>query len=103
MVVGLATDVFVGLGDSGRWFFGLDLVELGIQDVLDALVGVNAGHKSTVTGGLQALLTVAAAETQQSQTGAVGLLRMLAGVKQRLYELGCARANALRPTREAIR
>ena len=65
MVVGLATDVFVGLGDSGRWFFRLELVELSIQDILDALVGVNTGRKSPVTGGLQALLTVAAAETSR--------------------------------------
>ena len=103
MVVSLATDVFVGLGNNGRCFFGLDQVELGIQDVLDALVGVNTGRKSTAAGSLQALLTVAAAETQQAQTGAVGLLWMLAGVKQRLYEVGCARANALGPAREAIR
>jgi hypothetical protein len=44
MVVGLATDVFVGLRDNGRWFFKLDLIELGIEDVLDALVGVNTGR-----------------------------------------------------------
>jgi hypothetical protein len=63
MVVGLATDVCVGLGDQGRCFFGLDLVELGIQDVLDALVGVNIESNRPATGGLQALLTIAAAET----------------------------------------
>ena len=103
MVIGLATDVFVGLGNNGRCFLRLDLVELGIQDVLDAPVGVNASRKRPATGGFQALLTVAAAETQQAQAGAVGLLRMFAGVKQRLYELGCARANALGPAREAIR
>jgi hypothetical protein len=44
MVVGLATDVFVGLRDNGRWLFRLDLIELGIDDVLDTLVGMNTGR-----------------------------------------------------------
>jgi len=49
MVVGLATDVFVGFGDKCRWFFWLDLVELGIENVLDAFVGVNAlGTRSAI-------------------------------------------------------
>ena len=103
MVVGLATDVFVGLGDNGRWFFELDLVELGIEDVLDALVGVNAGRKSTAAGGFQAILAVAVAETQQAQAGTVGLLRMFAGVEKRLHELGGVRADGLSPAREPLR
>ena len=103
MVVGLATDVFVGPWDKARWFFGLDLVEPGIQDVLDALVGVNTSRKRPATGSFQALLSVAVAKTQQAEAGAVGLLRMLAGVKQHLHELGCVWANGLRPACEAIR
>ena len=103
MVVGLATDVFVGLGDNGRWFFRLDLIELGIEDILDALVGVNAGWQSTAAGSFEALLTVAVAETQEAQTGTVGLLRMFAGVQKRLHDLGCVGANGLSPAREPFR
>ena len=103
MVVGLATDVFVGFGDNGRWFFKLDLVELGIEDVLDTLVGVNTGWQSPAAGSFEAVLTVAVAETQDAQTGTVGLLRMFAGVQKRLHDLGCVRANGLSPAREAFR
>ena len=52
MIVGLATNVFVSFGDNGRWFFELDLVELGIQDVLDALVGADASGKSILDAKL---------------------------------------------------
>ena len=103
MIVGLATDVFVALGDNGRWFFRLDLVELGIEDVLDAFVGVNAGRQSTAARSFQTIGTIAVAETQQAQTGAVGLLRMFAGAKKRLHDLGCVRANGLSPARDPFR
>jgi hypothetical protein len=111
MVVGLATDVFVGLGNNGRWFFQPDLVELGIKDVLDTLVGVNADRQSTAAGSLQTILAVAAAETQEAQTGTVGLrstaseavLRMFAGGQKRLHDLGCVRADGLSPAREPFR
>ena len=103
MVIGLTADVFVGLWDKSRWFLRLDLVELGIQDVLDALVGVNAGAKRSAAGGFQAFFAIAAAKTQEAQAGTVGLLRMLAGIKKHLHELGCVRADLLRPARESLR
>lgn len=56
MVVGLTTDVFVGLRDNSRWFLRFDLVELGIEDVLDALVGVNPGRQSPTAGSLETSL-----------------------------------------------
>ena len=103
MIVGLTTDVFVGLGDNGRWFFRLNLVELGIEDVLDALVGVNTGRKSPTAGSFQTILAVAAAETKEAQTGTVGLLRMFARVQKCLHDLGCVRANGLSPARDPLR
>ena len=103
MVIGLTADVFVGLWDKSRWFLRLDLVELGIQDVLDALVGVNAGGKRSAAGGFQAFFAKAAAKTQEAQAGAVGLLRMLAGIQKHLDKLGGVRADLLRPARESLR
>jgi len=67
VIIGLATDVLVALlGDNGRWFFRLDLVELGIEDVLDALVGVNAGRQSTSACSFEAILPVPVAETKEA-------------------------------------
>ena len=103
MVVGLATDVFVGLRDNGRWFFKLDLIELGIEDILDTLVGVNASWQSPAAGSFEAVLTVAVAKTQEAETGAVGLLRMFAGVQKGLHDLGCVWANGLSPARDPFR
>lgn len=103
MIVGLATDVFVALGDNGRWFFKLNLVELGVEDVLEALVGVDAGRQSTAASSFQTMRTVAVAETQEAETGPVGLLRMFAGVEKCLHDLGCVRANGLSPAREPFR
>jgi hypothetical protein len=49
MIVGLATDVFVVGWDNSSRFFGFDLVELGIEDILDPLVGVNASRKGALS------------------------------------------------------
>jgi hypothetical protein len=103
MIVGLATDVFVALGDNGRWFFKVNLVELGVEDVLDALVGVDAGRQSTAAGSFQTILPVAVAETKEAHTRTVSLLRMFAGVEKRLHELGCVWANGLSPACEPFR
>jgi len=90
-----------GWDDRGR-FFGFDLVELGIQDVLDPLVGVNASGKGAATGSFEALLTVAAGEPEEAQAGTIGLLGVFAGGEKRLHELGGVRANGLGPTGEAV-
>jgi hypothetical protein len=103
MVVGLATDVFVAIGDNGRGLVDLDLVELGIQDVLDALVGVDAGRERATAGGFQAFFAVAAAEAQNSQAGTVGLLRMLAGIEKDLDKLSRVGSGLLRPAHEPLR
>ena len=100
MVVGLTTDVFVGIRDNGRWFFRLDLVEFGIEDVLDAFVGVNTGWQSPAASSFQTILAVAVAEPQQAQAGAIGLLRMFAGGQKRLHDLGCVGANGLSPAND---
>jgi hypothetical protein len=92
----LATDVFVAVWDNGRRFFGLDLVELSVEDVLDAFVGDNASRQGAATGGLQAVLAVPLGQPEQTQAGAVGLLRMLARVEERLDELSGEWADGLR-------
>ena len=89
-------------GDNGSRFFGLDLVEPGIEDVLDSLVRVNASRKSTATGGFETILTVAFGETKDAQAGTIGLLRMFAGGEKRLHELGCVRPDGLSPAREPV-
>ena len=103
MVVGLATDVLVGLKDNGRWFFKLDLIELGIEDILDALVGVNAGRQSPAACSFQTVLAVAVAEPQQAQAGTIGLLWMFAGGQKSLHDLSCVWANGLSPANDPFR
>jgi len=46
----------VGGWDRGKGFIGFDLIELGVQDVLDALVGVDPHGKGAATGRLETLL-----------------------------------------------
>jgi len=58
MIVGFATDVFVAFRDNGRRFFGFNLVELGVEDILDAFVGDDARWEGAATGSLQAVLSV---------------------------------------------
>jgi len=93
----------VALWDNGRRFFGLDLVELSVEDVLDALVGDNASGEGAATGSLQAILAVPLGQPEQAQAGAVGLLRMLARVEERLDELSGVRADGLSPAHEPFR
>lgn len=93
---------FRGRWDSGRGFFGLDLVELGIEDVLDPLVGENAGRQGTTTGGVQAVLAVPFGQAQDAHTGTIGLLRMFAGGQERLHELGSVRPDSLSPAHEPV-
>jgi hypothetical protein len=103
MVVFLATDVFVASGDDGRGFFELDLVELGVEDVLDTLVGVDAGRKGPAASSLQAFLAVAVTETQEAEAGTVGLLRMPAGFQEHMHQLGSMGAGLFRPVHEPLR
>jgi hypothetical protein len=67
MIVGFSTDVLVALGDNGRWFFKLNLVELGIEDVLDAFVGVNASRQSTAARSFQTILPVGRRRPRQER------------------------------------
>ena len=87
---------------DGSRFLGVDLVELGIQDVLDPLVGVDARRKSTTTGSFETLRAVAAGEAEEAQAGTIGLLRMLARGQEGLHELGSVWANGLCPTCEPL-
>lgn len=103
MVVGFATDVLVILGDDGRRFFGLDLVELGVENVLDALVGDYASWQSAATGGFQALLAVRLGQPQETEAGAISLLRMLARFEERLDDLGSVGADRQSPVDESLR
>jgi hypothetical protein len=103
MIVGLATDVFVVGWDNSNRFFGFDLVKLGIEDILDSLVGINASRKGAATGSFETLLTVAFGETKETQAGTIGLLRMFAGGEEHLHELGCVRADGLSPACEPVR
>jgi len=102
MIVGLATDVLVVGWDSSSRLFGLDLIELGIEDVLDTLVGVNASRKGAPTGGFKTLFAVLFGQAQDAHTRTIGLLRMFAGVKHRLHELGGVRPDGVCPADEAV-
>ena len=66
MIVSFATDVFVVGWDNSSRFFGFDLVELGIEDILDSLVGMNASRKSATTGSFETFLTVTFGETKNA-------------------------------------
>jgi len=103
MIVGFATDVCVAGWDNSSRFFGFDLIELGIEDILDSLVRVNASRKGAATGSLKTFLTVAFGQTKNAHAGTISLLRMFAGSKKSLYKLGCVRANGLGPAGEAVR
>jgi len=50
---------------SGRGFVGRHLVELGIQDIADALVGTDTGRQGAAASGFQARLCVALAENRE--------------------------------------
>ena len=51
MVIGFAPDVGMGGERSGRGFVGRHLVELGIQDIADALVGTDTGRQGAAASG----------------------------------------------------
>jgi len=103
MIVGLDTDVLVVGWDNSSRFFGFDLVELGIEDILDPLVGMNASRKGAATGSFETLLTVAFGVAKETQARTIGLLRMFAGGEERLHELGCVRPDGLSPACEPVR
>jgi hypothetical protein len=103
MIIGLATNVFVSRWDNGWGFVELELVELGIQDVLDALVRTDAGRESTTASCFQATFAVVVPKAQEAQAGAVGLLWVLARFHKRLDELRCVRADGLCPAHDPLR
>ena len=107
MVIFLPTNVFVSRWDNGRRFVESGtlwvLVELGVEDVLDALVRVDAGPKGAVARRFQAILPVVIPEAQDAQAGTVSLLRVLARFHQRLHELRNVRPHRPRPARDPLR
>ena len=103
MIVLLTTNVFVGRWDKGRRLVNLELVEFGVQDVLDALVRIDASRKSAAASRFQAILAVVVPEAQEAQAGTVGLLWVLARSHQRLDELRRLRADGLCPARDPLR
>ena len=103
MIVLLATNVFVSRWDNSGGFFELELVELGVQDVLDALVRIDASRKSAAASRFQAIFAVVVPEAQEAQAGAVGLLWVLTRAHQRLDELRRLRADGLCPVCDPLR
>ncbi len=87
MVIGLATDVGVGSERSGGGFFRLQLIELGGEDIFDALVGTDTGGKSTSAGCFETLVRGAFAEVEDAQAGSVGLLGVSSGGKDGFHQL----------------
>ena len=78
----LAWDTFSGcrggIGESRGSEQLRVLVELGLEDRLDALAGGRADRQRPAAGGLQPGLAIVAGEVEQPQAGAVALLGMRA-------------------------
>jgi len=75
-VITFATEVGVGCKEYSSGLIWCHLIELGIQDIPDALVGSYASGKSTSEGSFETLVGVSGAEAENTHTGAIGLLRM---------------------------
>src|SRR6185437_3028189 len=79
------------------------LIELGLEDRLDALARRGAEGQRPAAGGLQALLAVGLGEVQQAQARAVALLGMRPVVELPLHYCAGAGADLLCPVQEPAR
>jgi len=89
-------------GVVGGGFKG-PLVELVLENVVHSFIGLDPGAVGPLASGLQALWGVAFGQAEDTQAGAVSLLRVPAGIERPADEFAGLLADFSGPAQKALR
>jgi len=92
----------MGIKRHGSGLLQGDLIEAGIQDVLDPFVRVDAGGQSATRGSFKTLSGAAFGQAQDPEAGTISLLGVSARGQGGLDELPGLGPDLLRPAQEAV-